>query len=131
VSDPDETQDVADARESKQLALTLALQLAGRIVSGLEANPEFTTAVMEESHALVGDLVRWDLKAQAFRSSGFVVVEGRPTWMGPQSVTPEVYERLMKNEAQGFQANLPWAWVQAALRDAENIESAPSFGQLP
>lgn len=121
MTDDAETQDIADARQSKDIALTLTLQLAGRLLAHVDEHDALSHGVFHEKTELAGGLVEWHLTAKYGDGNQFIVVEGSPVWKGPSTVSQEEYARIMQNTAQEFACNVPRVWVEAALRDAERV----------
>lgn len=116
--DDQETQGLANARETRDLVMTLALQLAGRVIEHVEAH-EVAYVVLEEQ-ADGGGFV-WELKAAYGRGHSFVRVEGEPKSENPRvragivASLPEL-TAVMGGQSASFVSNVPRAWIELALR---------------
>lgn len=113
----DETQEVADARESRDLVIAAALPLAMRAIAHVEEHDVKYVGIEEELPA--GGFV-WELMAIYSRGRAFVRVtaDAVPAPDTPQMVTPETMARLMGNSSAGFDVQVPRAWVEHAAAAA-------------
>lgn len=118
----DETQGIADARETLDLVLTAALGLARRAIEhvGEHESAGVSFATVSERFPVGG--FSWDLTAKYAVGSAFVLVEGTPRPTGNPGLgifaSIEELATVMGNEGAAFRASVPRAWVELAGRAA-------------
>lgn len=114
----DESQEVADARESIGLAESVLLKLAVRAVEHVEENDVAAVTVEEE---LDGKGFVWDLQAvyAIRRHTVHVIAHARPPANGPMAVPPQTFARILGNQEAGFGADVPVEWVRMAAAEQE------------
>lgn len=124
-----ETQGIANARDTLELVLMAALQLAGKVIEHVDAH-EVTYAQMDDTLDAGG--YAWALAAQYREGSPFVGVQGTPRGLGSaggsESASPvmALLEELvveMQGDAASFQVTVPRTWVGLAIRQSDRIEA--------
>lgn len=117
----EETQAIADARETVDLVLAAALGLAERVVAHA-AEHGLAYATMEDALA-VGDHLEWKISASYGAGHTFVSVRGEPQVKDRAFVHMAELGVVMGNATAAFLCNVPREWIMAAVVTAEVGES--------
>lgn len=118
--EPEVTTEVQDARETRDLVLTLLLKLAARTVAFVDSSEDrVRTAWLDEEHPAGG--FTWQLAAGYSRGSAFVRVEAEPQTdgSGRTMFTVQAFAQAVGNEQAAVKTHVPRAWVEMAARAAE------------
>lgn len=117
----EETQGLANARQTRDLVLTEALRIAGRAILHVDGHADdgVRSVVIEEVIPAGG--YEWELRAAYGRGHTFIRVDGSPSMGdGPQVITSaEELREVMAGDSAKFTCCLPRAWVELALRAAD------------
>jgi hypothetical protein len=119
--DEDDTQAVADARETRDLVFSVALKAAAKAVAHVEAH-DIGGVVMTDDLPAGG--FTWHVEAHCRRDSSFVSVQGKPR--SEQQVFGSLAEMaaVMGNESAAFSCTVPREWVLLAAEAAERRSDA-------
>jgi hypothetical protein len=115
----EETQEVADARETVAFVHAVALRVAVRCIEHVRAHEGLRGATMEER--LDGAGYVWVVSASYRADHPLVKVEAeaQPADDAPPMVTPETFARILGNTEAGFRTVVPVPWVEAAARASD------------
>lgn len=119
MDEQEETQAIADARETRDAALSLVLRLAKRTIDHVGEHEEVDVATLTQDVEAAG--VTWALSASYAEGYSFVRVKGHPRTDAPMMVTPAQLAQIMGNEQAGFDAQVPRQWVEMAIAGSELI----------
>lgn len=114
----DDTQAIADARETRDLVIAAALRIALRAVEHVDRTEGIDVAGFEETYPAGG--FSWKLSALYKREHSFVRVSGEPVADRNYVESAEELARVMGNQAASFDTQVPRAWVELAARAAED-----------
>lgn len=120
--DGGETQNISDARETRDLVLAVVLRLAGKVVAHLEAHEALAHAAMEEEYDAGG--FEWSLVAMYRRGNSFVRISGSPNPTQQGVVSMEEMAQIMGNQSAAFDTQVPREWIELALRQVEGVHEA-------
>lgn len=128
MSDDEEevTQEVADARETRELVLAAGLALAGRVIAHVEQHGVAYVVMEEELPA--GPGVVWRLKAAYGDGHTFVGVEAEPKTPSNQTAMMhlQAFAQMMQNTNAQWSCNVPRAWIELAAAAAHAV---PEFAR--
>lgn len=119
----EETQEIADARVTRDLVLAAALGLAHRAVEHIEAHEEVAGVRLDET--LAGGGFDWHLQAHYGRGHSFVRVDGHPAARQQVVHSIEALAAIMGNEQAAFSANVPRAWIESAWLRSQGWTAGP------
>lgn len=130
MSDDEEvTEEVADARKTRDLVMAFALRLALRAVEHVEAHAADSSVsyvVLEERFA-AGPGVTWEMKAAYGHGHTFVSVNGEPQALDqPAMMHVNAFAQMMMNNSAAFAFSAPRAWIELAVAAADAV---PEFAR--
>lgn len=114
----DDTPNIADARKTRGLVLSVVLSLAGRVLAHMEAHDDLAVAAIDESYEAGG--FTWELRAMFRRGSTFVRVVGNPRATRGGVVSMEEMAQIMGNQTAAFELDVPREWIELALKAVES-----------
>lgn len=119
--DDEDTQAIADARETRDLVLSAVLRLAGRVLAHMEAHEALAVAAIDESYPAGG--FTWELRAMFRRGNSFVRVVGNPQPTQQGAVSIAEMAQIMGNQSAGFETDVPREWIEMALKQVEDAHA--------
>lgn len=117
----EETQSIADARETRDLVIAATLKLAKRAIDAVSddgAAEGQALAGFEEAFPAGG--FTWNLSAMYRRGHSFVKIAGDPIPDRGFVTSQEDMARVMGNQSASFDTHVPRAWVELAVKASED-----------
>lgn len=113
----DETQNIADARATRDLVLSAVLRLAGRVLAHTEAHEELSIVAIDDAYDAGG--FSWELRVMYRRAHTFVRVTGTPAPTQQGMVSLAEMAQIMGNQSAAFELDVPREWIELALKQVE------------
>lgn len=121
--DPDETQETADARESRDLVFGALLDVAERAIAHADEHGLYLVS-MEDRLDAPG--FAWSLRATIGAGDTFVRLEAQPDHGDTaRVVSMQEMARIMGNAQAAFACTIPAVWVGLAVAGRRPLLDAP------
>lgn len=121
MTDEDETQGIANARETRDLVLSAMLALAVRAIEHVDAHHGEGVEFASLGEEFPGGGYTWTLAASYRYGHTFVRIAGSPendaTRAGVVS-SPQELAAVMGGQSAAFDVQVPRAWIELAARAA-------------
>jgi hypothetical protein len=122
----EESQSMANARDTLDLVLAAQLRLAQRAVDHIEGHAGDGVKHVTLEDTLDAGGYEWKLHAQYREGFAFVRIYGAPQPAGGGITIATSVEELaeaMGAQSAAYDTQIPRAWIAAAIRDAERVLS--------